>query len=383
MNFHIVATKVNHSKMYGSRLTMQTIRNFGIFAKPHCVTKYQHFSKQNFSTQKYDTQRLEYSVYGIPGEVISHIKESKTFNLNTEDVLVKFLASPVNPADINTIQGSYPIKPTLPGVGGGEGVAQVLVSPCQDFQPGDWVLPARAMSGTWTTHAVYKHTDLIKLRNDIPVTGAATLMINPATALRMLEDYVNLQDGDVVVQNGANSAVGLAAIQIAKKKNVCTINIVRNRENIDDLKQYLTSLGADYVLTEEEARKSMRELPRPRLALNCVGGASATELCKALGDNGVHVTYGGMSLKPVTAGTSHLIFKNISVRGFWLSRWYKQQGVSAARVSMIEYLANMLHNGELTTPPLSKIDLEDFKEALDGTLKGYKSGKYIFMMDKL
>ena len=88
-----------------------------------------------------------------------------------------------------------------------------------------------------------------------------------------------------------------------------TINVVRNRDNIDELKADLKSMGADEVLTEEEARRAWRELPRPRLALNCVGGASGTELCKALGEDGVHVTYGGMSLKPVIAATSHMIFK--------------------------------------------------------------------------
>ena len=71
----------------------------------------------------------------------------------------------------------------------------------------------------------------------------------------------------------------------------------------------LVGLGADVVLTEEEARVAWKDLPRPRLALNCVGGSSATELCKALANNGVHVTYGGMSLKPVIVGTAHLIFK--------------------------------------------------------------------------
>ena len=85
--------------------------------------------------------------------------------------------------------------------------------------------------------------------------------------------------------------------------------MVRNRDNISDLKSELSRLGADVVLTEEEARAAWRDLPRPVLALNCVGGTSGTELCKALKENGVHVTYGGMSLKPVTAATSHLIFK--------------------------------------------------------------------------
>ena len=41
-------------------------------------------------------------------------------------VLIKFLASTVNPSDINTIQGMYAIKPSLPCLLGNEGVAQVV-----------------------------------------------------------------------------------------------------------------------------------------------------------------------------------------------------------------------------------------------------------------
>ena len=95
-------------------------------------------------------------------------------------------------------------------------MAEVLESNTTVLSAGDWVLPAIAMSGTWTTHKVCDQSALTKVRNDISVEGAATMMINPASALRMLEDYVQLKEGDWVVQNGANSAVGLAAIQIAK-----------------------------------------------------------------------------------------------------------------------------------------------------------------------
>ena len=80
-------------------------------------------------------------------------------------------------------------------MGGGEGIAQVLETEGGDDShlPGDWVLPARSMSGTWTSHSVFHESELIKVRQDISVEGAATLMINPATALRMLEDFVQLQ----------------------------------------------------------------------------------------------------------------------------------------------------------------------------------------------
>ncbi len=40
-------------------------------------------------------------------------------------VRVRWLAAPVNPADINQIQGVYPVKPPLPATGGNEGVARV------------------------------------------------------------------------------------------------------------------------------------------------------------------------------------------------------------------------------------------------------------------
>lgn len=40
-------------------------------------------------------------------------------------VRVRYLASPVNPADINQVQGVYPIKPSLPAVGGNEMVGEV------------------------------------------------------------------------------------------------------------------------------------------------------------------------------------------------------------------------------------------------------------------
>lgn len=45
-------------------------------------------------------------------------------------VLVRFLASPVNPADINQVQGVYPIKPPLPAIGGNEMVGEIEEVSC-------------------------------------------------------------------------------------------------------------------------------------------------------------------------------------------------------------------------------------------------------------
>uniref|UniRef100_Q5RBL3 Enoyl-[acyl-carrier-protein] reductase, mitochondrial n=1 Tax=Pongo abelii TaxID=9601 RepID=Q5RBL3_PONAB len=218
------------------------------------------------------------------------------------------LAAPINPSDINMIQGNYGLLPELPAVGGNEGVAQVIAvgSNVTGLKPGDWVIPANAGLGTWRTEAVFSEKALIQVPSDIPLQSAATMGVNPCTAYRMLMDFEQLQPGDSVIQNASNSGVGQAVIQIAAALGLRTINVVRDRPVIQKLSDRLKSLGAERVITEEELRRPemknfFKEMPQPRLALNCVGGKSSTELLRQLARGGTMVTYGGMAKQPVIA----------------------------------------------------------------------------------
>ena len=119
------------------------------------------------------------------------------------------------------------------------------------------------MKGTWTTHFVEFESNLVKVRNDISVLSASTLRTNPGTAYRMLKDFVPLNsDDDYIIQNGANSAVGRAVIEIAKAMDIKTINIIRDREDVDALKTELQEMGADIVWTEQVRIQSMIEIER-------------------------------------------------------------------------------------------------------------------------
>lgn len=93
-----------------------------------------------------------------------------------------------------------------------------------------------------------------QISDKVGIVEAATITVNPCTAYRMLKDFVNLKPGDTVIQNGANSACGQNVIQLCKAWGINSVNIVRNRENIDELKCFLMDLGATQVLTEEELR---------------------------------------------------------------------------------------------------------------------------------
>ncbi|XP_040323073.1 enoyl-[acyl-carrier-protein] reductase, mitochondrial isoform X2 [Herpailurus yagouaroundi] len=272
---------------------------------------------------------LVYGHHGDPAKVVE-LKDLELAAVGGSDVHVRMLAAPINPSDINMIQGNYGLLPKLPAVGGNEGVGQVVAvgSSVTGVKPGDWVIPANAGLGTWRTEAVFSEEALIGVPSDIPLQSAATLSVNPCTAYRMLMDFEQLQPGDSVIQNASNSGVGQAVIQIAAALGLRTVNVVRDRPDIQKLTDRLKSLGAEHVLTEEELRKPemknvFKDMPQPRLALNCVGGKSATELLRHLAPGGTMVTYGGMAKQPVIASVSQLIFKDLKLRGFWLSQWKK------------------------------------------------------------
>jgi mitochondrial enoyl-[acyl-carrier protein] reductase / trans-2-enoyl-CoA reductase len=92
-------------------------------------------------------------------------------------------------------------------------------------------LKVLTLVGTWRTYAEMSAEELLPLPEGITISpvAAATISVNPFTADRMLLDFVNLQKGDWVVQNGANSGVGQNVIQIARIRGFKTVNILRDR----------------------------------------------------------------------------------------------------------------------------------------------------------
>uniref|UniRef100_A0A4W3JMZ3 Mitochondrial trans-2-enoyl-CoA reductase n=1 Tax=Callorhinchus milii TaxID=7868 RepID=A0A4W3JMZ3_CALMI len=187
---------------------------------------------------------------------------------------------------------------------------------------------------------------------------------------------------DSVIQNGANSAVGQAVIQIAHAMGLKTINVIRDRPDLQKLTDRLQSMGANYVVTEEALRKPemkeiFKEVPRPRLALNCVGGKSTVEVLR---HGGTIVTYGGMARQPITVPMSALIFKDIKIRGFWVTRW-KQDNIHGDKLlKMITELCDLIRAGKLTAPACTEVPLQDYRVALEAATKPFIGTKQILIM---
>lgn len=313
-----------------------------------------------------------YAKHGPAADVL-HLKETNPpEHLPPDSICVNILAAPINPSDINQVEGKYPIKPALPAVGGNEGVGVVqrVGSQVQCLAPGDWVVPLTAGQGTWRSSAAFPAANWHRVPDSLPLATAASLSVNPVTAVRMLTEFVDLEPGDVIIQNGGNSNVGRAVIQIAKAKGWVTVNVVRDRSSLQDLKSELRALGADMVTTEETLKADMAssQLPRPRLALNCVGGSCSAAVAKTLQKGATMVTYGGMSMKPVTLPTSLLIFNDLRSRGFWLSLDDESPEQRAKKAKAIDYVVELIQQKRFVSDG-DMIPYKDFMQALQSERK--------------
>lgn len=277
----------------------------------------------------------------------------------------------------------------MPFIPGNECVAEVLEcgSQVKNVQIGDRIIPFASLLGTWRTHAIFNSIDVFKVPNDVNNVDAATITVNSSTAFRMLRDFVDLKAGDTVIQNGGNSAVGQAVIQLCKVWNLRSINVIRDRPQVDELKNTLKSLGATEVLTEEEIRVTplfkSGVLPSPKLGFNCVGGKSATNILRHLADKGVLVTYGAMSREALTIPNSALIFKDIAFRGFWMSKWSSHHSAEE-RQQMYNELFELMANGSFKPAIHKLISLDEYKNALAlvTDLKGMAGQKFLFDFTK-
>ncbi|KAF4354606.1 hypothetical protein F8388_009597 [Cannabis sativa] len=308
-----------------------------------------------------------------PPDVVTRIVELPPVEVKENDVCVRMIAAPINPSDINRIEGVYPVRPQVPAIGGYEGVGEVysVGSAVKCLSPGDLVIPSPPSFGTWQTYIVKDQSVWHKINKDSPVEYAATVTVNPLTALRMLEDYVALNSGDAIVQNGATSIVGQCVIQIARDRGVHSINILRDRPGSDEAKENLKKLGADEVFTESQLEVKnikglLASIPEPALGFNCVGGNAASLVLKFLRHGGTMVTYGGMSKKPITVSTSSFIFKDLSLRGFWLQKWLGADNAKECR-RMIDYLLDLAREGKLRYE-MELVPFDNFSTSLDKAL---------------
>lgn len=294
-----------------------------------------------------------------------------------DQVIVAMEAAPINPADLNQIEGRYPVRFELPATPGFEGAGVVVETGANvsDIVPGAHVILPHNL-GTWREACAVPANELLVLPPEIDLTQGAMLKINPLTAWRLLHGYVQLREGDWVMQNAANSAAGRAVIQIARARGFKTVNVVRRAE----LVQELHDEGGDLVLVDnEKLREQVREQTddaRVVLGLNAVGGESALRMMNCLAPGSTLVTYGAMSLQPLKVPNGMLIFKDLRLRGIWINKWYDNAS-PAERMEAFAPLFELAKEEKLHTKVAATYSLRELKEAVRHAAEPQRDGKVV------
>lgn len=110
------------------------------FVRTTAFSSRKHYSKYS---KLYSTEGLaaKYERNGDPTNVLK-LEKFPILRPQKGQVLVKMLRSPINPSDINVIEGTYPIHPHQNYVGG-EGVGEVIDvdESVKTLKIGDLVIP--------------------------------------------------------------------------------------------------------------------------------------------------------------------------------------------------------------------------------------------------
>ena len=284
----------------------------------------------------------------------------------TGEVLVGVEFSPINFNDLMVIWGIYAWRPELPATMGNEGVGKVVAigEGVTAVKAGDRVILPFTVK-KWQQRVVVPAGELVVVPPDADPQQAAMMAINPVTAALLLDEYVDLQPGDAIAYNAATSGLAQWFAALAGKRGVRTIGLVRRREDIERVKRG----GCEFVVADDEelgAVQARLQGLNVRLGLDVIGGASAGRLLHLLGPKGKLVTYGVVSGKSMELPGSLLIWKQLSVEGFFEGHPHILPKIAP----LLRDLVKMIGPGGIRQPIAATYPIDQVKEAVAHAVKG-------------
>ena len=320
---------------------------------------------------------------GLAKDVLE-IKEVPTPKPEAGEVLIKVKAAPVNPSDSLFVQGYYGLQPRFPDSPAGfEGAGEIELI---GTGIGEGLKLAKGMKvcfatlGTWSEYVVIPANQLLPMPSELKWEEGAQLFVNPFTALAMLEE-ADLQKGDWLLLTAGYSAVSKMVIKIAKERGVKTICTVRRDEQAD----MLQVMGAEVVINTEkdslsERVKQLTDKQGVKACFEAVGGALAEEAQLCLGKGGKMIIYGLLSGQDAKLNSGLMIFRELIVKGFWLSRWMADTSLATKGKLGME-LRSLVKKGIIPFEVGSTFSLDQAANAVTYSDTPGKSGKAIILCE--
>jgi NADPH:quinone reductase len=314
--------------------------------------------------------------FGDPAEVLS-VQEVPDPVPGPGQALVRVLLSPIHNHDLWTARGSYGFKPEMPARAGTEavGVVEALGEGVEGLRVGQRVATGGSF-GAWAELIVAPAAGLIPVPDGMTDEAASQLVSMPFSAIALL-DFLEVSEGDWIVQNAANGAVGRMVAQLAVARGVRVLGLVRRSAGVDELREQ--GIG-DVVATDDDGwRERVREVVgdgKVVAGVDSVGGSAAGDVVSLLAEDGVLVVFGAMASPTLEIGSGEVIFKQVVIKGFWGSKVFPAMDREKRAALMGELVAGIT-SGVVTLPVEEVYPLEEISAAARASSEPGRRGKIL------
>ncbi|WP_432175342.1 zinc-dependent alcohol dehydrogenase family protein [Streptomyces sp. Tue6028] len=318
---------------------------------------------------------------GEPAEVL-RLETRPVPTPEAGQALIRVKATPIHASDLHVLRGRYGFSAQFPAVGGNMecvGRIEALGPDTEGLNIGDRVVnaaipavPGPHVAGTWQEYLVADVRRLLPVPDHLSDSDACQLAVNPLTALLLVTRELGVQPGEWLLQTAAGSTVGRLVIQLAGHLGIPTINVVRRRDAVEEIR----ALGGDEVIctADEDLAQRVAEIAGAagvHKAVDCVAGPVGAQVSQALAPGGEVVVYGALSTHRQTDPAAltiplqarSVIYETKAVRGFWLNRWFGTASPEDALDALAEVRA-LVTDGVLSIPAGRPFPLERFTEAI-------------------
>ncbi|ANE05174.1 zinc-binding dehydrogenase [Corynebacterium crudilactis] len=319
---------------------------------------------------------ITHNTFGNPADVLQ-VTEKDIPNPGPGQVRIRVTLATIHNHDLWTVKGSYGFVPDLPAAAGTEavGIVDALGEGVEGLQVGQRVASGTSF-GIWAEYALIDASGLIPVPAQLSDESAAQLVAMPFSAISLL-DFLEMKPGEWLIQNSANGAVGRMLAQLAKSRGINVLGLVRRDAGVEEL----ADQGITQVISTENPdwKKQVSEITggaNISVALDSVGGSSASDLVQLLGEGGTLVSFGAMGNPVMEIPSGPVIFKHITVKGFWGSKVSREMPAEKKTQLFGELIARIL-DGTLTLPVDSTFDAADIVSAVRASSEPGRAGKVL------
>ena len=328
-------------------------------------------------------QAIVFDKSALPTEVLQ-LREVDRPHPAAGEVLVKMLSAPINPGDFLFIQSLYPDpkKPSLPGQIAGNSGSGVVVEKGPGARLAIGTLVDIYNYNTWAEYAAVPEEWVIPLPGDYP-RGKAGQLMTLITGWDLVEAS-GARSGDWMVITAGNSSNAVMATQMAARKGIRVISIVRKMPAGLDLHALGAEAVIDLSVAGDAVGSRIMEITGGKGAgavIEAVGGPLLTELVHSAGFGAKVIMYGGLSEQRFHLHNGDVYLKGLTIESYIYRYFFRPPAPEDQET--IRHIIDLSSDLSFIMPVSGRYGLDEYKTAVHNSFystPGSTAGKTLFSM---